>query len=32
VHIHKGTANKNVKKELVETYLADGWELGYYYK
>lgn len=32
VHIHKGTANKNVKKELLETYLADGWELGYYYK
>lgn len=32
IHIHKGNQNKNPKKEDVEKYLQDGWELGYHYK
>ena len=28
--IHKGTVNKNIKVELLDDYLNDGWELGYY--
>lgn len=32
VHIHKGLVNKNVKRDILESYLLDGWELGYHYK
>lgn len=32
VHIHKGTTNKNIKKEELDSYLNDGWECGYFYK
>ena len=28
--IHKGTVNKNIKVELLDDYLNNGWELGYY--
>ena len=30
VHIHKGLENRNVKRELLQSYLDDGYELGYY--
>ena len=32
VHIHKGTTNKNVKREELDSYIEDGWEFGYFYK
>lgn len=32
IHIHKGTQNKNPKASELDKYLADGWEIGYYYK
>lgn len=31
-HIHKGIVNKNVKNDILEDYINDGWELGYIYK
>ena len=31
-HIHKGSTNKNVKNDILQSYLDDGWELGYIYK
>ena len=30
VHIHKDTTNKNIKKEFLQEFLDDGWQLGYY--
>lgn len=30
-HIHKGTQNRNVPLDELNSYLEDGWELGYYY-
>ena len=30
-HIHKGTQNRNVPADELNSYLEDGWELGYYY-
>ena len=32
VHIHKGTINKNPKKFELQSYLDEGWEIGYCYK
>lgn len=31
-HIHKDGTNKNVKNDILQSYLDDGWELGYIYK
>lgn len=32
VHIHKDSINKNIKKEQLEEYLNNNWQLGYIYK
>lgn len=31
VHIHKDNVNKNIKRDLLQEYLNDGWSLGYLY-
>ena len=31
-HIHKDGVNKNVKRDVLQNYLNDGWELGYTHK
>ena len=31
VHIHKDQINKNVKKDELDLYLSDDWQLGYIY-
>ena len=32
VHIHKEQENKNVKKDELDLYLSNGWQLGYIYR
>lgn len=32
IHIHKGNQNKNPKREDLQKYLSDGWQLGYHFK